>query len=38
VMFANGDAGFGVYQRIVRAATQCDQLSFVANLGGGAVD
>jgi CubicO group peptidase (beta-lactamase class C family) len=32
VVFANADAGFGVYQRIVRAATGCDQLSFVANL------
>jgi CubicO group peptidase (beta-lactamase class C family) len=29
VVLTNGDAGFGVYQRIVREATGCDQLSFV---------
>jgi hypothetical protein len=33
VILTNADAGFGVYQRIVRAATACDQLSFIANLG-----
>jgi CubicO group peptidase (beta-lactamase class C family) len=32
VVLTNGDAGFGVYQRIVRAVTGCDQLSFVAAL------
>ena len=32
VILTNADAGFGVYQRIVRAATGCDQLSFVANM------
>jgi CubicO group peptidase (beta-lactamase class C family) len=29
VILANDGAGFGVYQRIVRAATGCDQLSFL---------
>jgi hypothetical protein len=33
VILTNADAGFGVYQRIVRAATACDQLSFIANFG-----
>jgi CubicO group peptidase (beta-lactamase class C family) len=32
VILTNADAGFGVYQRIVRAATGSDQLSFIANL------
>lgn len=32
VILTNADAGFGVYQRIVRAATGCDQLSFIANM------
>lgn len=31
VIFANDGAGFGLYQRIVREATGCDQLSFIAN-------
>ena len=29
VVLTNGDAGFGVYQRIVREVTGCDQVSFV---------
>lgn len=33
VIFANAGAGFGLYQRIVRAVTDCDQLSFIADLG-----
>jgi CubicO group peptidase (beta-lactamase class C family) len=32
VILTNADGGFGVYQRLVRAITGCDQLSFVANL------
>jgi hypothetical protein len=32
VVLTNADAGFGVYQRIVREVTGCDQLSFIANL------
>jgi CubicO group peptidase (beta-lactamase class C family) len=30
VIMTNGGSGFGVYQRIVRAATGLDQLSFIA--------
>lgn len=32
VILTNADAGFGVYQRLVRAITGCDQWSFIANL------
>lgn len=32
VVLTNGGSGFGVYQRIVRAATGLDQLSFVADV------
>lgn len=31
VILANDGAGFGLYQRIVRQVTRCDQLSFIAN-------
>jgi CubicO group peptidase (beta-lactamase class C family) len=34
VILTNDGAGFGLYQRIVRASTGCDQLSFIANAGG----
>jgi hypothetical protein len=32
VVLANAGSGFGVYQRIVRAATGSDQLSFIAEM------
>lgn len=32
VVLANGGSGFGVYQRMVRATTGLDQLSFIADL------
>lgn len=32
VVLTNGGSGFGVYQRLVRATTGLDQLSFVADL------
>lgn len=31
VVLANGFGGFPLYQRVVRAATGCDQLSFIAD-------
>jgi CubicO group peptidase (beta-lactamase class C family) len=31
VVLTNDGAGFGLYQRVVRGATRCDQLSFIAS-------